>query len=45
MEEIKKKAFDDEFEKAEEEIHETPRHKIPVPKVKNELNKEKKENE
>lgn len=42
MEDINKKAFDDEFEKAEEEIHETPRRKIPVPKVKN---KEEKENE
>lgn len=39
MEDINNKAFDDELNKAEEEISESPRKKIPVPKV----NKDKKE--
>lgn len=39
MEEINDKAFSDELNKAEEEIQESPREYIPVPKV----NKEKKE--
>lgn len=34
MEEIKSKAYDDELNKSQEEIHEAPRKKIPVPKVK-----------
>lgn len=34
MEDINNKAYEDELNKAEEEIHETPRKKIPVPKVK-----------
>lgn len=38
MEDINNKAFDDELNKAEEEISESPRKKIPVPKV----NKDKK---
>ena len=40
MEDINEKAVQDELNKAEEEIHETPRHRIPVPKVKQ--NKDKK---
>lgn len=34
MEDINEKAVQDELNKSEEEIHETPRHRIPVPKVK-----------
>lgn len=33
MEDINEKAVQDELNKSEEEIHETPRHRIPVPKV------------
>lgn len=40
MEDINEKAVQDELNKSEEEIHETPRHRIPVPKVKQ--NKDKK---
>lgn len=32
MEEIKSKAHDDELNKAADEIHKTPRKRIPVPK-------------
>lgn len=39
MEEIKSKAQDDELNKAVEEIHETPRKKIPVPKTEKKSNK------
>lgn len=43
MEDINNKAYDDELNKAHDEIHETPRKKIPVPKVnKEESNKDKK---
>lgn len=42
MEDIKNKAYDDELNKAHEEIHETPRKKIPVPKVDKEKSKDKK---
>lgn len=34
MEEIKSKAYDDELNKSQEEIHRAPRKKITVPKVK-----------
>lgn len=34
MEEIRIKAHEDELNKAVEEIHETPRKRIPVPKKK-----------
>lgn len=34
MEEIKSQVWDDELNKAGEEIHKSPRHYIPVPKVK-----------
>lgn len=34
MEEIGSKAHEDELNKAEEEIHETPQKLIPVPKLK-----------
>ena len=40
MEDINKKAQDDELNKAEEEIGERPRKFIPVPKVKKEKNNE-----
>ena len=33
MEDINNKAFDDELNKAEEEISESPRKKIAVPKI------------
>lgn len=39
MEEIKNKAQDDELNKSEEEIHKTPRKKIPVPKCEKKYNK------
>lgn len=42
MEEIKSKAYDDELNKSQEEIHRAPRKKIPVPKVKKD-DKEKEE--
>lgn len=40
MEDINKKAQDDELNKAEEEIGERPRKLIPVPKVKKSKNNE-----
>lgn len=44
MEEINNKAYDDELNKAHEEIHESPRTKIPVPKAdNNKQSKDKKE--
>ncbi len=44
MEEIKSKAHEDELNKAVEEIHETPRKKIPVPKPEKKSNKDKTKN-
>lgn len=46
MEEINNKAYEDELNKAQEEIQESPRHRIPVTKpeiVKDKFNKEKKQ--
>lgn len=39
MEDINEKAVQDELNKSEEEIQETPRQRIPVPKVKRNKNK------
>ena len=44
MEEIKSKAHEDELNKAVEEIQETPRKKIPVPKPEKKSNKVKTKN-
>ena len=44
MEDINKKAQDDELNKAEEEISERPRKFIPVPKIKKEQNNENSDN-
>ena len=41
MEEIRSKAHEDELNKAVEEIHETPRKRIPVPKPNKTKDKEK----
>ena len=43
MEEIRSKAHEDEINKAVEEIHETPRKRIPVPKP-NKRTKDKEKN-
>ena len=40
MEDINEKAVQDELNKSEEEIQETPRKRIPVPKVKRNKNKD-----
>lgn len=40
MEDINEKAVQDELNKSEEEIHETPRQRIPVPKIKQNKNKD-----
>lgn len=39
MEEIRSKVQEDELNKATEEIHETPRKRIPVPKPEKKSNK------
>ena len=44
MEEIKSKVHEDELNKAVEEIHETPRKKIPVPKPEKKSNPDKTKN-
>ena len=44
MEEIKSKAHEDELNKAAEEIHETLRKRIPVPKPEKKSNKSKTKN-
>lgn len=44
MEEIRSKAHEDELNKSVEEIQETPRKRIPVPKLEKKSNKSKTEN-
>ena len=41
MEEIKNKTHEDELNKAVEEFHKTPRHRIPVPKPDKKIKKDK----
>lgn len=44
MEEIKSKAHNDELNKTQEEIHKSPRTKIPVPKIMDKSKDKKKKN-